>query len=151
MVIGGIQSGKSTLAEKLLGSGQTAVKTQALNFLDWIVDTPGEYTENPLYYRAIMVTLLEVSSVILVQDATRDRAIFPPGFTSGMNKKLIGVITKADHPNADLERAEQFLRQGMPSAPIVTTSSYTGKGIPELLSLLGVEDEKTSPVVDRLD
>ena len=136
MLIGGIQSGKSTLTEKLLESGIAIVKTQALNYRQWIIDTPGEYTENPLYYRAIMATALEASTFLLIQDSTKSQCVFPPGFVGGINKKLIGVLTKADHPKANLEKAEQLLRQAIPKAPIVITSSYTGLGIKELLTLI---------------
>ncbi len=136
MLIGGIQSGKSTLTEKLLSSDIVVVKTQALNYRQWIIDTPGEYTENPLYYKAIMATALEVSTFLLIQDSTKSQCVFPHGFVGGINKKLIGVLTKADHPKANLEKAEQLLRQAIPKVSIVITSSYTGLGIKELLTLI---------------
>lgn len=41
MLIGSIGAGKSTLTNALLGRKAEAVKTQALNYYDWIVDTPG--------------------------------------------------------------------------------------------------------------
>lgn len=98
MIIGGVQAGKSTLMNALLGKDRQAIKTQALVFDDWIVDTPGEYIENPMYYRNIMATSLEVTHVIYLQDATSSRSVFPPQFSLGIPKIQIGVITKIDAP-----------------------------------------------------
>jgi ethanolamine utilization protein EutP len=137
MLIGAVGSGKSSLTEALLGSHQTASKTQALSFRDWVVDTPGEYTENPLFYKALMATALEITDIILVQDATRSKAVFPPGFMAGIPKRLIGAVTKSDSAEADVQRAVSLLRQSMPLGDIVVTSAKTGAGIPELLQLLG--------------
>ena len=39
MLIGSIGAGKSTLTNALLGKPVEAVKTQALIYYDWIVDT----------------------------------------------------------------------------------------------------------------
>lgn len=76
MLIGSIGAGKSTLTNALLGREVEAVKTQALVYYDWIVDTPGEYTENPLFYKNIMATSLEVTHVLFLQDATRKKQFF---------------------------------------------------------------------------
>jgi ethanolamine utilization protein EutP len=136
MIIGAIGSGKSTLAKRLLNREEEAAKTQTLQFEDWVVDTPGEYAENPLYYKAIMATALEVTHVLLVQDATRPQSIFPPGFATGIPKKPIGVVTKSDHPSADVPRAIELLRFAVPVGPIVVTSSFNGEGLEELLDWL---------------
>jgi ethanolamine utilization protein EutP len=139
MIIGAIGSGKSTLTQALLGSKDDVKKTQSLNYQDWIVDTPGEYSENPLYYKAIMATSLEVSHVILVQDATKAHTIFPPGFALGIaNKTPIGVVTKTDHPQANAGRAEQLLRKALPpNGKVLFTSAQEGQGMDELLIALG--------------
>lgn len=129
MIIGGVQAGKSTLMNTLLGKESTANKTQALVYDDWIVDTPGEYVENPMYYRNIMATSLEVTHVIYLQDATSARSVFPPQFSLGIPKIQIGVITKIDAPNADVERATALLKNVMTHGPIVKTSSWQKLGI----------------------
>ena len=136
MLIGSIGSGKSTLTNALLGKEVKAVKTQALVYRDWIVDTPGEYTENPLFYKNIMATALEVTHVFFIQDATGDKMIFPPGFSSGISKLPIGVVTKADAHDADINKATAKLRQAVGNAPIVITSSWTGQGMDELKGLV---------------
>jgi ethanolamine utilization protein EutP len=94
MIIGAVGAGKSTLVKALFGDAQPARKTQALEYHDWIIDTPGEYTENPLYYRSLMATSLEAGLIMLVHDATRDRNYFPPGFAQGFPIPAIGVVTR---------------------------------------------------------
>lgn len=136
MIIGAVDAGKSTLTHALLETDQKAVKTQSLSYLDWIVDTPGEYTENPLYYKNIMATSLEVTHVIYLQDPTNSKMIFPPGFSSGFSKLPIGVVTKADHPNANIEFAIDQLKRVVTKGPIVVTSAVNKQGLKEIRDLV---------------
>ncbi|AZV43784.1 EutP/PduV family microcompartment system protein [Peribacillus asahii] len=136
MLIGSIGAGKSTLTNALLERQVKAVKTQALIYYDWIVDTPGEYTENPLFYKNIMATALEVTHVMYLQDATKKKNIFPPGFSMGINKLPIGVVTKSDSERADVTHAIAGLKQVIPKGPIVITSSVKGEGLQEIRNLV---------------
>lgn len=135
MMLGSIGAGKSTLTKALLGHEKKAVKTQALVYDDWIVDTPGEYTENPMYYKNIMATSLEVTHVLFLQDATKKKTIFPPGFSTGINKLPIGVVTKSDSEKADLQRAIKQLRKVIPKGPIVITSAEEKEGLDHIREL----------------
>ncbi|MFP3388829.1 EutP/PduV family microcompartment system protein [Brevibacillus sp. SIMBA_040] len=136
MIIGAIEAGKSSLVKALVGDEQPARKTQALEYRDWVIDTPGEYSENPMFYRTLMATSLEAELIVMVQDATRERNYFPPGFSQGFPQSCVGVITKMDHPDADVERAEGFLRQSLGDGKIFRTSSFTSEGVPELRAYL---------------
>ncbi|WP_123040141.1 EutP/PduV family microcompartment system protein [Cohnella candidum] len=133
MIIGAVGTGKSSLVQALFGDGKKAVKTQSLVYRDWIIDTPGEYSENPLYYRSLMATSHEAAAVLMVQDSTRDRNYFPPGFAGGFPIPALGAVTKIDHPQANVQRAVSLLRQSLPEADIFPTSSENGTGIEELL------------------
>ncbi len=132
MIIGAVEAGKSTLIRALFNDDQPARKTQTLEFHDWIIDTPGEYSENPLYYRTLMATSLEAGILVMVQDATRDRNYFPPGFSQGFPNTPLGVITKIDHPEANVERAIGFLRESLGEGEIFLTSAADKRGIAEL-------------------
>ncbi|SDN68879.1 ethanolamine utilization protein EutP [Paenibacillus sp. yr247] len=132
MVIGAVGAGKSTLIKALLNELQPATKTQSLVFRDWLIDTPGEYSENPLYYRSLMATSFEAVAILLVHDATRNRNYFPPGFASGFPVPVIGAVTKIDHPKADEKRAVMLLRESLPEGEIVMTSAASSQGIEEL-------------------
>ncbi|MEX3746759.1 MULTISPECIES: EutP/PduV family microcompartment system protein [Lysinibacillus] len=142
MIIGGVQAGKSTLMNALLGKDGQANKTQALVYDDWIVDTPGEYIENPMYYRNIMATSLEVTHVIYLQDATSAKSVFPPQFSLGIPKIQIGVITKIDAPLANVERATALLQNVMTHGPIVKTSSWQKLGIEFIAPLIQLKSDE---------
>ncbi|MCM3572297.1 EutP/PduV family microcompartment system protein [Mesobacillus subterraneus] len=136
MLIGAIGAGKSTLTNKLLGREVQAVKTQSLIYRDWIVDTPGEYTENPLFYKNIMATALEVTHVLYLQDSTKKKTIFPPGFATGINKIPIGVVTKSDAEEANVNLAVNKLRAVIPKGIIIIASAVNGQGIEEIRKLV---------------
>lgn len=132
MVIGSVGAGKSTLIQALLQEEKPAAKTQSLVFRNWLVDTPGEYCENPLQYRFLIATSFDTKLLLLVQDATRERSYFPPGFVGGFPVPSLGVITKIDHANANVDRARRFLRQAMPKGDCFEVSSLTLAGVNEL-------------------
>lgn len=136
MMMGPIGAGKTTLTNALLDTESSATKTQTLSYRDWIVDTPGEYMENPYYYKTIMATALEVTHLIFLFDATSAKLTFPPGFSQGFTKLPIGVITKSDHPDANVERAIRILRMALPKGPIVVTSAVTRKGLEHIKELV---------------
>ncbi|MFC5469865.1 EutP/PduV family microcompartment system protein [Cohnella suwonensis] len=136
MVIGPVAAGKSSLIRALSARDESVLKTQSLIFYGDYIDTPGEYTENPLFYRSLMATAQQASAMLLVQDATRRGIGFPPGFAGGFPVPAAGAATKLDDPAADPERAVALLRQALPVGDIVLTSSATGMGISELRALL---------------
>ncbi|WP_239614998.1 EutP/PduV family microcompartment system protein [Cohnella mopanensis] len=136
MVIGAVGTGKSSLIRALTDAKQQVVKTQSLVYYDALIDTPGEYTENPLFYRSLMATSHQAAAVLLVQDATRDRNAFPPGFAGGFPVPAIGAVTKIDHPDANPERAIGLLRQALPAGDIVLTSALSRTGIDEMQQML---------------
>jgi ethanolamine utilization protein EutP len=138
MVVGAVEAGKSTLLSCLKGNGMTARKTQTVVYDAFMVDTPGEYVENPRMYRQVITTAQDVEYVIFVQDASRNKMIYPPGFAQSFNCKTIGVITKIDAEYADIEKSERILKMLCLKGPIFKTSSKTGEGIQELKEYVGL-------------
>ncbi|WP_079910910.1 EutP/PduV family microcompartment system protein [Paenibacillus sp. 32352] len=136
MIIGAVGAGKSTLVKALFGESGPAVKTQSLVYREWIIDTPGEYSENPMYYRSLMATSHQAAAILLIQDATRTRSYLPPGFAGGFPIPALGAVTKTDHPQADSAKAVALLRQSLPEGDIFLTSSATGEGIEALRNRL---------------
>ncbi|MGG3466804.1 EutP/PduV family microcompartment system protein [Neobacillus pocheonensis] len=132
MLIGPIGSGKSTLTKRLLKDPSPVTKTQALSYSDWIIDTPGEYSENPMFYRSLIATSLEARVLLVIQDATKALQSLPPNFSGGFPIVPLGVITKIDLPDADIVRAERLLRQVLPHQAIFRVSSVTFEGVSEL-------------------
>lgn len=132
MVIGAVGAGKSTLVKRLKGNMCTATKTQSLEFTSDTIDTPGEFAENPFYYRALFATSLETDIIVFIHDATKKHSAFPPGFAGAFSKTCIGVISKIDHPDADLEKARSILKGLGFTEQIYPVSALTGDGIREL-------------------
>ena len=135
MLVGKTGCGKTTLIQALQGKTITYKKTQAVSFCDAIIDTPGEYVENRRFYSALMATSTPCQLVGLVQDATANHSIFPPKFGSMFNKPIIGVISKTDMKESNLERAEKFLRWAG-AQEIFLTSSMENIGIKPLIERL---------------
>lgn len=137
MLVGAVGSGKTTLVRALNKEDpQKVTKTQSLEYSACSIDTPGEFVENPSYYRALFATSLEADAVIFVQDATRKKSIFPPGFAAAFSKNTIGVVTKIDHQEADVERAKGCLKSLGLSKSVLAVSAYTGEGIEEIRKML---------------
>ncbi len=136
MVVGAVGAGKSSLLSALKGLREEAVKTQAVTYGTHGVDTPGEYLENPRSYRYIISLAQEVQCVLMLHDGADGMHHYPPGFVSSIAAQVVGVISKADHPDSDPERATRILRHAGVAGPVFTTSSKTGAGLEDLTRYL---------------
>ncbi|HAW0208747.1 EutP/PduV family microcompartment system protein [Escherichia coli] len=96
MLIGPSQCGKTSLTQCLRGENIHYQKTQAIVWSPTTIDTPGEYLENRSLYSALLVSACEADIIALVLNADAPWSPFSPGFTSSMNRPIIGVVTKAD-------------------------------------------------------
>ncbi len=110
MLIGRTSCGKTTLTQKLMNEEVKYKKTQAVTYKSKIIDTPGEYVENKMYYKSLLVLSADAKIIILVQSAIDGVTLFPPKFSTMFPKKeVIGLVTKIDLENADVERSKKFL------------------------------------------
>ena len=110
MLIGRTGCGKTTLTQKLMDEEVKYKKTQAVSYKNKIIDTPGEYVENKMYYKSLLVLSADAKIIILVQSAVDGATLFPPKFSTMFPKKeVIGIITKVDLAEADIERSKRFL------------------------------------------
>lgn len=132
IVIGAIDSGKTSLLMALNGDQGTTSKTQTLMYTASTIDTPGEYMENPRMYKALLATASEAGCILFTQDSTSDHSVFPPGFAGSFSRLSIGIITKTDHERSDRDKARNFLNNLCLSGPVFEVSAYTGEGIAEL-------------------
>jgi len=154
ILIGKSGAGKTTLTRRLLdaegalggndggieggaGGGGEARKTQAVEFHDLLIDTPGEYLEMRSLYRALIVTAADADVIGLLQACNDREARIPPSFASIFPKEVVGVVSKtdlADDP-ADIEWTEDML-EAAGVTRVFHTSSVTGDGVPALLEYL---------------
>lgn len=96
MLVGSVGVGKTTLTQRLKGLDVSYFKTQAVQFYDSIIDTPGEFLQHRRYYNALTVTSAEADVIGLLVPATGMMQTFPQGFSSLFTKPVIGIMTKMD-------------------------------------------------------
>ena len=140
ILIGRVAAGKTTLTQALRGEDIHYYKTQYINYLDNIIDTPGEYTELRQTSGALALYAYEADIVGLVLSANEPYSIFSPCITSLVNREVVGIITGIDKPDANVERVERWLRLAG-CKKIFPLSAYTGEGVKDLLNYLREEGD----------
>lgn len=138
VLVGDVGSGKTALTLALLESTDELLKTQAVVFHpSHVVDTPGEFTSRPAYYGALLSTIAEISTVVYLQPANSRAFALPPGLLHVYpDKRVVGVVSKMDLPDADTESACRIMADHNISPPYFLTSTATGEGVAALRSFL---------------
>ena len=134
IMIGRSMAGKTTLCQYLSDQQLKYKKTQAVEIINKnMIDTPGEYLERTYMRGALMVSAADADTIVLVQDATENGTMFPPGYSSSFAKPCIGVVTKSDKATEkQLEDAQKYLKIAG-AKEIFVTSSYEGTGFEPFL------------------
>lgn len=96
MLVGKTGAGKTSFRQAIYGEALRDQKTQAVEVVDSVIDTPGEFLENRALYRALIVTAAEANLIVLVQDCTDEQCMFAPGFADMFGKPVIGLVSKID-------------------------------------------------------
>ena len=133
LLVGRHGVGKTTLKQALRGEEIHYVKTQYMDYGDWLIDSPGEYAEVHGLGAALAIYSYEADVVALLISADDDYSLFPPNITCMVNRDVIGIVTKID--KATPERAENWLRLSGCKL-IFPINSHTGEGVEELKSYL---------------
>ena len=137
MFVGPVGVGKTTLTQRLKGLELTYYKTQAVEFHDTIIDTPGEFLQHRRYYNALNVTGAEADVIGLLVEASNQMQTFPQGFSSLFNQEVIGIVTKIDM--ADKEEQIEKARRQLKAAgakKIFEISATENEGIDRLQAYL---------------
>ncbi|WP_341779980.1 EutP/PduV family microcompartment system protein [Levilactobacillus sp. HBUAS70063] len=140
MFIGAIGCGKTTLLQRLKDLTIHYDKTQAVEFYQNIIDTPGEYIEHRRMYTNIATTAMDADVVVMLQSATDQRLIFPEAFSTMFGRPVVGVVTKIDvaaDQHAIDWSSEQLKRAG--AQRIFTVSALTGEHTAVLREFLEAE------------
>ena len=135
VLVGRSEAGKTTLTQALKGENITYHKTQYVNYFDVIIDTPGEYAQVKHLGNALAEYTYEADVVGLLASAIEPYSLFPPCITPMANRDVIGIITKIDHPRANIRMVESWLREAG-CRKIFHISSYDGTGVSDLLEYL---------------
>lgn len=146
MLFGRVAAGKTTLTQALRGEEIKYFKTQYVNYLDTVIDTPGEYTERRETSGALALYAYEADVVGLVLSANEPYSIFSPCLTSMVNRETIGIVTGIDKPDANVERVTRWLKLAG-CKKVFPVSSITGEGIKELAAFLNEDggEKKVQP------
>lgn len=132
MFVGAHNSGKTTLIQRLHHQKIQSSETQSIEFCDDMIDTPGEYTENRHFYTPLITTSVNAKMIAVIQSATDNRPIFPPGFVTMFQPQAIGIINKIDIATpAEIDYAVGQLREAG-IQQIFKVSALTGEAIPTL-------------------
>lgn len=140
MFVGPVGVGKTTLTQRLKGLELTYYKTQAVEFHDTIIDTPGEFLQHRRYYNALNVTGADADVIGLLVAASNQMQTFPQGFSSLFNQEVIGIVTKIDMADKE-EQIEKARRQPKAAGAkeIFEISATENEGIDRLQAYLEAE------------
>ena len=133
LLIGRHGVGKTTLTQALKGEIIHYVKTQYMQYGDWLIDSPGEYAEVHGLGAALAIYSYEADVVALLISADDDYSLFPPNITCMVNRDVIGVVTKINRCSP--ERAANWLRLSG-CKEIFPVDSHTGEGVAQLKAYL---------------
>lgn len=140
MLIGRTSCGKTTLIQKLMNEEVKYKKTQSVIYKSKIIDTPGEYVENKMFYKSLLVLSADAKIIVLVQSAVDGATLFPPKFSTMFSKKeIVGVITKTDLENSNIERSKRFLLEAG-ATEVFTIGLNDEKGLEEIRKRLQVDE-----------
>ena len=140
LLIGKSMCGKTTLTQRIHGLDIEYEKTQMLIYSDDILDTPGEYMENRMLYKALIVSSYDCDVIGMVQACDEEHNVFPPGFSTAFTKPVIGIVTKTDL-GKDVKRAREIL-ENAGAERVFAVSSYENEGIEELVKYLEDDSEQ---------
>ena len=133
LLVGRHGAGKTTLKQALRGEQIHYVKTQYMDYGDWLLDSPGEYAEVHGLSAALAIYSYESDVVALLIAADDDYSLFPPNITCMVNREVIGIVTKIDKCSPD--RATSWLKLSG-CEQIFTVNSHTGEGVDTLKAYL---------------
>lgn len=134
VLVGEVGCGKTALMKALLKSDDEVRKTQAAEYHDNnVIDTPGEFIGRPAYYGALLATVVNVGTIVYLQPANSTAFTMPAGLLQVYpNKRVIGVITKSDLPDADSVMGCRILEENGIKQPYFITSTITNDGVEKL-------------------
>ena len=140
LLLGRSEAGKTTLTQAIRGQTIDYAKTQCIAMDDLLIDTPGEYIQTKSLGAAIAIYSYEADVFGLLLSATEPYSLYPPCITCMTPKEVIGIVTKIDHKNANIQNAEKWLRLAG-CKNIFFVNSTANQGIDEIKEHLGWIDK----------
>ncbi len=135
ILVGRVGAGKTTLTQALKHEKIDYHKTQYIGYEDYLIDTPGEYLENASLASAIALYSYEADVIGILMASNEPYSLYPPNCVGHVNREVIGIVTKIHSPDANLERAERWLRL-TGCKTIFFVDSKTGEGVEDIIKFL---------------
>ena len=136
IVAGNVASGKTTLCQYLNGKKIEYKKTQSVEVINSMIDTPGEYFQQRRYLRALISSAADTEVMIFVLDPTQEQSCLRSGLAATFLMDVIGVITKTDIASSEqIERGTELLRLAGVEK-VFTVSAVSGEGMDSLAKYL---------------
>ena len=136
IVAGNVASGKTTLCQYLNGRKIEYKKTQSVEVINSMIDTPGEYFQQHRYLRALISCAADTEVMIFVLDPTQEQSCLRVGLASTFLMDVIGVITKIDLATEEqITRGKELLRLAG-TDKVFAVSAVTGEGMDLLTEYL---------------
>ncbi|MBE5877470.1 MAG: EutP/PduV family microcompartment system protein [Lachnospiraceae bacterium] len=135
ILMGRSEAGKTTLTQALKGEEIHYYKTQYVTNYESVIDTPGEYAQSRRLGKALALYTYEADIVGILVAANEPYCIFPPNVTCQANRECIGIVTKIDLPDANIELADRWL-ENAGCKKIFHVNSIKGEGVAEILDYL---------------
>ena len=135
ILIGRSESGKTTLMQALRGEEIHYAKTQYVDYSGVLIDTPGEYIQTKNLGGALAVYSYESDVIGLLISATEPFSLFPPNIVSLATREVIGIVTKIDHPDANIPLADLWL-ENTGCKKIFHVDSTNSVGVSDILEYL---------------
>lgn len=136
MLVGRSEAGKTTLTQALEHRKIGYEKTQAISMNSMLIDTPGEYIQTKQLGTALAIYSYEADVIGLLLSATEPFSLFSPNITCMTTKEVVGIVTKIDHKNANVQNAEKWLRLAG-CKKVFKVNSLANQGIDEIKEYMG--------------
>ncbi|CAH0990445.1 hypothetical protein SIN8267_00537 [Sinobacterium norvegicum] len=138
VLVGEVDAGKTSLLMNLLEVDGTAVKTQAVeHYRNNIIDTPGEYISRRSYYGPLLTALIGIDTILYLHPSNSRSLCMPIDLLHVYaNKRIVGVITKTDLEDADIEFSKRLLVDHGIKEPIFEISQKDQETIVALKNFL---------------
>lgn len=116
MIIGGKQSGKSTVANWLNDENKPLKKRQDAIYGAITIDIPAAYLENTCMYKYIFSLSQTAAIVLFLANGKDERSVYPPNFAKTFSCPVVGLVKSYDTIE-EKQKAEAMLDQAGVRAP----------------------------------
>lgn len=127
-------SGKSRIVECLTGQTLPS-KHMSITYIGPCILAPSEFLENHYFYTSLITAAVDSTIVVMVQNALHTTSVFPPLFATAFTRRILGVITNSQAPEARPDLAQRFLHSAG-AREIVSVDFPQSKGLDMLRQLL---------------